>query len=56
MIYCINHNCDITDCVRNPKHIENTNETHRVSHFEDNPLYCKKANWNGYQVKEEKDD
>lgn len=54
--YCLNSKCKIMSCPRNSKHIQNHNIPHSLAHLEDNPLYCKKPNWHGNQVKEENDD
>ena len=53
--YCINHDCDVMSCVHNPKNNPNPNETYRVYHLEENPLYCKKGAFNRYQVEDEND-
>jgi hypothetical protein len=53
--YCNKLDCDVTSCIHNPKNFTNHGEPYDLVHLEDNPLYCTKPNWNGYQVKEEKD-
>lgn len=52
MTYCKNLECDIMECTRNYKHLEDYALEHKMAHLEGNPLFCKKVNWNGYQVKE----
>lgn len=56
-LYCNHPECPVEDCVHNAGNADMSKlgEPYSVGHLEDNPLYCKKANWYGYQVKEEKD-
>lgn len=56
MTYCNNFNCDIIDCMHNPKNIPDPNQTERVAHLEENPLYCKKGTFNRYQVEVDEDE
>ena len=55
LVYCTKKNCPVMDCVRNNKHITD-NQPASFAHLEDNPLYCKKPNWYGNQVKEKEND
>ena len=59
--HCNYTTCKHDDC---PHHIANAGEEalkdyingnrENFVHLEGNPMYCKKNDWNGYQVKQEK--
>ena len=49
-LICNNLNCDAKDCVYHHNTLQNYSTDHKVSaHLEENPLYCKKSNWNRNQ-------
>ena len=51
--YCLNYNCEEFKCPYNIAHCDpRTFSKCKVSHLEDNPDYCIKPNWYGYQVAE----
>lgn len=54
--YCKKTDCDVMTCRHNPKNIKEYGALIEFVHLEDNPLYCTKGNWYGYQVEENKDD
>lgn len=55
--YCKKSDCPVKDCIHRPQNMRKldikTLTKCDVKHLEDNPLYCKKANWYGYQVNTE---
>jgi hypothetical protein len=52
LYYCKNCDCEISECPYNLEHLDpRTFDKCKVVHLEDNPNYCKKPNWYGYQVK-----
>lgn len=53
MPYCKKMDCEVTECRRNPKNITDLSLPHSFAHYEGNPLYCQRNDWNGYQVKKE---
>lgn len=50
LVYCKKRDCDVMDCSRNPKNVEDFGALMQFAHLEENPLYCKKANWNRCKV------
>lgn len=52
-VYCTNEKCPLTDCWRNPKG-KTLPKQAGFAHLEENPLYCKKSNWNRNQYKEDR--
>lgn len=48
-VMCTNARCNVKDC---PHNVANAKQgaTYGFAHLENNPLYCNKNNWNGYQV------
>lgn len=54
LFYCKKTDCPVTDCIHRPQNMRKLDVKTLVKcdikHLEDNPLYCKKANWYGYQL------
>lgn len=49
-LICKNPNCEVKDCIYHHETLKDYSIPHNVVHLEENPLYCKKANWNRNQA------
>ena len=54
-LLCNKTDCPKKDCIHHCKSLRKRSADNTVvAHLEDNPLYCKKANWYGNQVNPKK--